>query len=104
MLGYESRRVATEAGDVHVIDARGEGTLPTVVLLHGLGSWSIDYLPLVAKLRKHVRRVVAPDLLAHGLSGDPRPSGELPPLWTALAGALDATLDEPAVVYGNSLG
>src|SRR5678815_2871498 len=104
MLGYESRRVATTDGPVHVLDARGDGDLPTVVLLHGLGSWSVDYLPLFSRLRRHVRRIVAPDLLAHGHSGDPVPSGRLPALWDALAGALEATLDEPALVYGNSLG
>lgn len=88
---------------VHVYDAEGRGTLPTTVLLHGLGAASTSFGPLLERLRPHVRRVVAPDYPGHGFSDEHT-------LLTAdaLFGAVEDTLAsldvEPAIVVGNSLG
>jgi pimeloyl-ACP methyl ester carboxylesterase len=101
--GYRSRRVGTSAGRVHVLDARGQGHLPPVVLLHGISSAAVHFLPLLHRLRGRVRRLIAPDLPAHGFSDRPsviRPGA----LKDALVEALDAVIDEPAVVFGNSMG
>jgi len=103
-LGYESRAVTTRRGRVRVIIGSGDGALPTIVLLHGLGSRGADYLPLLARLRPHVRRIVAPDMPGHGASDatfadEPRRTHV-----ETLAEALDDVLDEPAVIFGNSLG
>lgn len=98
-LGYESRDVCR----LHVVQAAGRGDLPTVVLLHGLGSRAADFLPLMQRLRPHVRRVVAPDFPGHGAS--PRPEVfDVGSSTGALVDALAEALDEPAIVYGNSLG
>ncbi len=103
LSGYRSRRVRTSAGGVHVLDARGSGRLPPVVLLHGISSAAVHFLPLLYRLRGRVRRVIAPDLPAHGFSDRPSEmrSGILR---DALVEALDAVIDEPAVFFGNSLG
>ena len=98
-LGYESR----DALGVKVLQAPGRGVLPTVVLLHGLGSRGADYLPLLQRLRPHVRRVVAPDFPGHGGSVVP-PSFDVASSSSGLVRALGEVLDEPAIVYGNSLG
>lgn len=103
-IGYESRRIESDDGTVHVLEGEGEGRLPSIVLLHGLGSSGLDYLPLMMRLRKHTRSVIAPDLLGHGLSGEPRGAHEIGKLWRSLAHALESTLDGPAIVFGNSLG
>ena len=103
-LGYESRDVDTRRGRVRVIVGAGSGALPTIVLLHGLGSQGADYLPLLARLRPHVRMIVAPDMPGHGAS---EARLTLRPRHThveTLAEALDEVLDEPAVIFGNSLG
>lgn len=101
--GYRSRYVRTSAGRVHVLDAPGRGVLPPIVLLHGLSSAGVHFLPLLRRLRGHVRRVVAPDLLAHGFSDAPAVMrAEL--MASALVEALDDVIDEPSVVYGNSMG
>ncbi len=101
--GYGSRQVGTSAGRVHLLDARGEGCLPPVVLLHGLSSAAVHLLPLLSRLRGRVRRVVAPDMPAHGFSDIP---AEMHPgaLKDALVEAMDAVIDEPVVLFGNSLG
>jgi pimeloyl-ACP methyl ester carboxylesterase len=101
--GYRSRRVVTSAGRVHVLDACGQGHLPPVVLLHGISSAAVHFLPLLYRLRGRVRRIIAPDLPAHGESD--RPSVIRPEiLKDALVEALDAVIDEPAVLFGNSMG
>jgi pimeloyl-ACP methyl ester carboxylesterase len=101
--GYRSRRIGTSAGRVHVLDAQGRGHLPPVVLLHGISSAGVHFLPLLMRLRSRVRHLIVPDLPAHGFSDRPaqmRPES----LKDALIEAMDAVIDEPAVVFGNSMG
>jgi pimeloyl-ACP methyl ester carboxylesterase len=101
--GVRSRRVATPHAELHAYDAPGKGSLPTTVLLHGLGSAATAFGPLVSHLRRDVRRVVAPEFPGHGFSDE---TALLTPdaLFGAMAHALDTLLDEPAIVVGNSLG
>jgi pimeloyl-ACP methyl ester carboxylesterase len=103
-LGYTRLVAATTHGDVHVLAAEGSGLLPPVVLLHGLGSRGVDYLPIMQRLRPHTRAVLAPDLLGHGRSSSCDVGHEAIELADTLADALAGVLAEPALVYGNSLG
>jgi pimeloyl-ACP methyl ester carboxylesterase len=101
--GYRSHRVRTSAGRVHVLDARGHGPLPPVVLFHGISSASIHFLPLLSRLRGRVRHLIAPDMPAHGFSDRPdvmRPEA----LKGAMIEAMDAIPHEPSIVFGNSMG
>ena len=102
--GFASKHVSTPHGLVHAYDAPGTGSLPPAVVLHGLGSAAIPFAPVLDRLRRDVRRVVAPDFPGHGLSPDA--SGPLTPgaLVTTVATAIDALVDEPAIVVGHSLG
>jgi len=58
----------------------------------------------VRHLSPHVGRIIIPELPGHGFStrGDRAITPEL--LLEAIAGAIDVVLDEPAIVYGSSLG
>jgi len=103
-LGYESRAIATRRGRVRVIVGSGSGKLPTIVLLHGLGSQGADYLPLLARLRPHVREIVAPDMPGHGASSAPVAPRPRTTHVETLGEALDDVLGEPAVIFGNSVG
>ena len=89
---------------MHVLDARGEGRFPPIVLLHGLSSTGVHYLPLISHIRPHVRRIFLPDLPGHGFSDLPPGGMRHESLSAGLGEALDAVLDEPAVIFGNSLG
>jgi pimeloyl-ACP methyl ester carboxylesterase len=102
LSGFRSRFVSTPIGTVHALDRPGRGDLAPVVLLHGLSASAADFAPLFRHLRGH-RRIVAVDLFGHGLSA---PIQDVPSaaLHAALAHAIDAIVDEPAVVFGNSLG
>ena len=102
--GVRTRWVETPSGRMHVYDAPGRGSLPTTVLLHGISSSATPFGPLLARLQRHVRRVVAPDYPGHGFS--PTPYRTLTPdsLLQSLTHVLDQTVSEPAVLVGNSLG
>lgn len=101
--GWRSRSVDTCTGAVHWIETPGQGSLPTTVLLHGFNSSAGYNAPLLQALRPHVRRVIAPDLPAHGFShAPPRLDGTL--IYQGIRDALDQALDGPAVLVGNSMG
>lgn len=102
--GARSHRIPTEAGAIHVLDVPGTGSLPTVVLLHGLSSCGVDFRPLIQRLRPHTRRIVAADLPGHGWSAPPPRAGEASAMLRAVGNALHVVLSEPAIVFGNSLG
>lgn len=102
--GITSSHVTTSLGGLHVYDAVGKGKLPTTVVLHGIASTATSFGGLLAHLHRDVRRIVAPDYPGHGFSA--HDGVELRPkrLFERVASALDETLDEPAIIVGNSLG
>lgn len=102
--GMKSRWVETKGIRVHVYDGAGDGQLPPVVLLHGLGSAGAAFAGVAHRLRQHVSRLVIPELPGHGFStrGDAPVTPEV--LLDAVTAAIDAVLDVPAIVYGSSLG
>lgn len=104
LQGYRRRLVPTSVGDIHVVDAEGSGPLPPLVLLHGISSAGAHYLPLLNLLRPSVSRLIAPDLPAHGFSATPRAGVSVAAMQAGLLEALDAVLDRPAIVFGNSMG
>lgn len=102
--GVKSRFVQTRQGRMHVYDAAGRGDLPTLVVLHGIGSSGTPFTVMLPRLLAAFRRVVIPDLPGHGFSEDP-PSPFTP---ASLFDAIDTTLKElvpeTAILVGNSLG
>jgi len=102
--GMTSRFVEASGVRLHVYDGAGGGTLPAVVLLHGLGSAGAAFARVVTRLRPHVRRVIVPELPGHGFSarGDQRVTPEV--LLTCVTSAIERVIDEPVILYGNSLG
>src|SRR4051812_1456465 len=69
--GFTTRMISTALGRVHAYEAPGSGTLPTMVLLHGLSSAATPFAPILSRLRKRARRVVALDYPGHGFSEPP---------------------------------
>lgn len=104
LRGYVSRRIVTSVGALHALEARGEGDLPPVIVLHGLSAAGQYYENVMRRMRPHVRRVVAPDMPGHGMSDLPVEGLDHGTLGVGLREALDQLLVEPAVVFGNSLG
>ncbi len=102
MQGFDRRWVQTSVGRVHVCEKNGRGRLPPLVLMHGLSSAGVHYLRVTRHLRG-ASRIVLPDLPGHGFSQMPsRLDSES--LLQGLVESLDAVIDEPAILSGNSLG
>jgi len=103
--GFVTCWVPTPTGVLHAFDASGRGALPTIVLLHGIGSNATPFAPVMVRLARHARRIVALDYPGHGFS--PRSSEPLTTevLFGAVTTALDGLLaGDRAIVVGNSLG
>ncbi len=103
--GFVPRAVPTSLGRVGAMVYEGPGKAPPVVLLHGVGSRGSHYRPLLRRLLPRAGRIVVPDFLGHGDSDVPEPARlRVGTLVQGMNEALDQLLDEPAVVYGNSMG
>ena len=101
--GFESRFVPTSTGRVRVLEARGEGGLPPLMIVHGISADAIQFAPVLVRMRRHCRRVVALELPGHGRSEAPE---ELTPeaVERGTHEAMEQVLGEPHVLFGNSLG
>lgn len=102
LQGYDRRWVETSVGRVHLCERKGNGTLPPMVLLHGLSSAGCHYVRVTRHLRA-TSRVLLPDLPGHGFSDMPAPLNGTT-LLEGLVESLDAVIDRPAILAGNSLG
>ncbi len=76
---------------------------PVVVLIHGLASRAAQWEPVMALLGDHCR-VVAPDLLGHGLSAKPRGDYSLGAQACGVRDLLAALGHDRVTLVGHSLG
>jgi pimeloyl-ACP methyl ester carboxylesterase len=95
--------VPTSVGRIHLWSAEGGGSLPPVLVVHGLGSAALYWIPMLEHLRPRTRGVMAIDLPGHGFSDRPLALTSD----TLLAGVLEALEQAdhaPSLVIGHSLG
>lgn len=104
LRGYKSHKLETSVGRLHVLESKGQGELPPVVVLHGLSASGQYYENLMRRIRPHVKRVIAPDMPGHGYSDLPPGGLDHDSLGAGLQEGLDQLITEPAVIFGNSLG
>jgi pimeloyl-ACP methyl ester carboxylesterase len=72
-------------------------------MLHGFTASGVHYYGVLRRLRRHVRSLLAPDAPAHGFSDMPRPMSPVA-VEGGLLEALDQLIEEPSIIYGNSMG
>lgn len=102
--GARSVWYPTTHGLLHCYDVQGHGTLPDVVLLHGLATSATSFAPLLHQLKPHFGRVVAPDHLGHGFSGGRQRALGAEEVRGATTEVLLRCIGEPAILVGNSMG
>ena len=101
--GYRSRYLDTPQGRVHLFEKSQPGKHPPLLVLHGLSSQGSHHVPLLRRLQGF-GRVILPDFPGHGRSEHPRDGMQHELLKDVMLSVVDQVLDEPAVVYGTSLG
>jgi pimeloyl-ACP methyl ester carboxylesterase len=82
---------------------RDAGDGPTLLLIHGMAGSSATWQALIPQLSKKFR-VIAPDLLGHGMSAKPRGDYSLGAFAVFLRDLLDELGVDRATVIGQSLG
>jgi pimeloyl-ACP methyl ester carboxylesterase len=103
--GFVRRWEQTSEGRIHILDGKGQGDLPPVILLAGLGSRGTHFRRCIRYLLPRVQRVILPDLPGHGHSETPADGLTGPSLERGIIESLHQLLDgTPAVFLGNSLG
>ena len=88
-------------GPLHFADFGGSGV--PVVLVHGLGGSHLNWLAVAPALARGAR-VLAPDLAGFGRTPLAGRSAAVGANRALLGRFLDATVGEPAVLVGNSMG
>jgi pimeloyl-ACP methyl ester carboxylesterase len=82
---------------------RDAGDGPTLLLIHGMAGSSATWQAIIPQLSKKFR-VIAPDLLGHGMSAKPRGDYSLGAFAVFLRDLLDELGVDRATVIGQSLG
>jgi pimeloyl-ACP methyl ester carboxylesterase len=102
--GYRRRFVGTSTGKLHAVTGRGWGPVPSLLVIHGLGSALGDFTPFLLRAPALARRIVAVDLPGHGASAAPRSAAGLAALLQGLIELLATEFPGPHLVLGSSLG
>src|SRR3954454_1115167 len=85
-----------------VLELEGEG--PPLVFLHGYADSADTWRLVLAELASRGRRAVAVDMPGFGRASRLDPGSPVLPQLDRFAAAVIASLDEPVVAVGNSLG
>lgn len=104
MVGATTREAETHQGKLAFLEVKGSGTLPPVLLIHGLSGACVDWEQVIRRLKRHCQWVRAIDLPGHGRSETPRDGMGQVAFLEMLMEATGAFLDVPHHVVGSSLG
>jgi pimeloyl-ACP methyl ester carboxylesterase len=102
--GFASRFYGDEGNQVHVYEYANDGSGEPFVMLHGLGTNAAAYAPVLARLMRSAKSIIAPELPGHGFSDYDRSRPTPKESFIRIAKLLDELIDEPVVLAGTSLG
>ncbi len=100
--GTRSRFVDVD-GPAHFADLGGPASGPLVVALHGLGGSHLNWTAIAPTLNRRAR-VVALDLVGHGLTPVGARTADIEGHRRLVSGFLAAQGGTPAILMGNSMG
>jgi pimeloyl-ACP methyl ester carboxylesterase len=103
LAAFEERHVAGPGGPRRAVAYRAGGEGTPVVLVHGLGGSSLNWVEIAPALARR-QRVLLPDLPGHGASAPPPPGAGLDHFADAVAAVIAAERAAPAYVVGHSFG
>ncbi len=94
-------RTVDVGGPVHLVDFGGEG--PPIVLVHGLGGSTTNWLAVAPRLAR-LGHTIALDLVGFGRTPPAGRRANLAANRELLHGVLTRVVGEPAMLVGNSMG
>jgi len=104
LKGYQSRFIQTPVGPIHVFEKHTKGTLPPVLLLHGLNASASSFRPLLTGIENQFSRILIPDFPGHGFSALPAAGLTPDAVQVGLFEALNQMVQDRVLLIGNSLG
>ncbi len=90
-------------GPVNFIELGGDNGGPTIVCVHGLGGSHLNWMAIAPELANR-SRVLALDLVGHGLTPTGSRTADIEGHRRLLSGFLRKLVDGPVVLVGNSMG
>ena len=103
--GFASNYSVIKGQRIHYLEGRFAGNLGTLVLIHGLGSNATSFSPILKRVASQFERVIAVDLLGHGLNDDAAETVTVQDVYNVLKiQLLEFARHEPLSIYGSSLG
>lgn len=102
--GFTSRSVRLEHGEICVLEKKISDHHPTVVFIHGIGSSGSHFDKVMGSFVRAGYNVIAPDLLCHGLSGDPCVDLTPDVFYGAFNEYMNLHVPDKFFLLGNSLG
>ncbi|MCX6107429.1 MAG: alpha/beta hydrolase [Proteobacteria bacterium] len=104
LSGFESRVVGAKHRRLHVFVGEGSGSLPPIMLVHGIGASASSFGPLMHLLRSSFSKIIVPDFPGHGQSAPiPNLKGH-EQLFSETCASLTEFIREPIYLFGNSMG
>jgi len=97
----KQRTISIEGTEIYFIEAAGSG--PPLILLHGIGWSSDDYLSVIPRLQE-IAHVFALDMRGHGRSAHVSAPYTVRAYAQDVRGFLADVIGEPAILAGFSLG
>jgi pimeloyl-ACP methyl ester carboxylesterase len=90
-------------GPVHYLDFGGPADGPVIVCVHGLNGSAVNWAAIAPLLTKHYR-LLAPDLVGHGMTRSAGRSAKVPANRALLHRFIQAVATPPVILMGNSMG
>jgi len=96
-------RWADIGGPVHYLDFGGPADGPVIVAVHGLSGSAVNWAAIAPLLTRHYR-LVAPDLVGHGMTRSSGRSSKVPANRALLHRFAETVTGAPVILMGNSMG
>jgi len=90
-------------GPVHYLDFGGPADGPVIVGVHGLSGAAVNWAAIAPLLTGHCR-LLAPDLVGHGMTRSSGRSAKVPANRALLHRFIETVTGSPVILMGNSMG
>lgn len=102
--GFVSREIPAGGFNMHYYAREGSASLPTIVLVHGIGTEANHFHDVLVALDRQGFPLIVPDLPGHGRSSETHEPMTAQSIYDCFASGLDRVAPPRFVLFGNSMG